>query len=71
MKTVFVLALLGAFGLGFVFNDQLIDQDNDKQKQEKPLTLGAFSVSLNVKDLEKSKKQTKTRETTHFGCFFG
>lgn len=55
MKTVFVLALLGAFGLGFVFNDQLIDQDDDKQKPEKPLTLGAFSVSLNVKDLEKSK----------------
>jgi lactoylglutathione lyase len=52
MKTAFVLALFGAFGLGFVFNGQLINQTNDKQK---PLTLGAFSVSLNVKDLEKSK----------------
>lgn len=51
MKTLVVLGLLASFGLGFVVNEQLSTDKNE----EKPLTLGAFSVSLNVKDLKKAK----------------
>ena len=55
MKTALFLALLGAFGLGFVFNQQLMPHEDDKKNTKKTLTLGAFSISLSVKDLEKSK----------------
>ena len=51
MKTLVVLGLLASFGLGFVINENL---SSDKS-EDKPLKLGAFSVSLSVKDLKKSK----------------
>lgn len=51
MKTLVLLGLLASFGLGFVVNENL----SSEKPTEKPLTLGAFSISLNVKDLKKAK----------------
>jgi catechol 2,3-dioxygenase-like lactoylglutathione lyase family enzyme len=52
---IFPLALLAAFGLGSLTMSFVNTDDNEKSKTEKPLILGAFSMSLNVKDLQKSK----------------
>lgn len=56
LKLTLVITL--AFGLGlatmsFIKSDGESKKDN---KQEKPIKLGAFSISLNVKDLKKSKE---------------
>lgn len=53
MKTLFILGLLAAFGLGFVVNKQIAP--DPPKSTEKPLQLGAFSISLNVKDLKVAK----------------
>jgi lactoylglutathione lyase len=52
---IFPLALLAAFGLGSLTMSFVHTDDKEKTKTEKPLILGAFSMSLNVKDLQKSK----------------
>ena len=52
---IFPLALLGAFGLGILTMSFVNHEGVEKAKTEKPLILGAFSMSLNVKDLQKSK----------------
>lgn len=53
MKSLFALGFLAAFGLGFVVNE--VTTSPKKDKEEKSLKMGAFSVSLNVNDLQKSK----------------
>lgn len=52
---IFPLALLGAFGLGILTMSFVYHEGKEKSNTEKPLILGAFSMSLNVKDLQKSK----------------
>jgi predicted lactoylglutathione lyase len=57
MKNNFIisLALLSAFGLGILTMSFVYQEGKEKKTTEKPLILGAFSISLNVKDLQKSK----------------
>lgn len=52
---IFSLALIAAFGLGILTMSFVYQKGEEKSKTEKPLALGAFSISLNVKDLQKSK----------------
>ncbi len=54
-----ISVILVSVGLGFFLNSFVAKDhfsDVSKKKKEKQLKLGAFSVSLNVKDLEKSKE---------------
>jgi catechol-2,3-dioxygenase len=56
MKKIFLpLALLFAFGLGLLTMSFIGTTKNEKHKEEKPIKLGVFSLSLNVKDLKASK----------------
>lgn len=53
---VFSGALLLAFGTGLLTMSFIHSTGATSQKPEKPLKLGAFSISLNVKDLKASKE---------------
>lgn len=50
------LALATAFGLGLITMSFIQKGEPTTAKPEKPLKLGAFSISLNVKDLKASKE---------------
>ena len=58
MKQSFVFSgtLLLAFGLGLFTMSFIQNSEPNATKPEKPLKLGAFSISLNVKDLKASKE---------------
>jgi catechol 2,3-dioxygenase-like lactoylglutathione lyase family enzyme len=49
------LSLASAFALGLFTMSFMTKTSKEKPKKEKSIRLGAFSVSLNVKDLQKSK----------------
>lgn len=53
-KLLLVCSILAAFSLGIVTMSFIRTHDDDSTK--KPLNLGVFSVSLNVKDLQVSKQ---------------
>lgn len=54
--TLLLLLIATSFGFGFSVNRMIADDPQEKKVKELPLKLGAFSVSLNVKDLKKSKE---------------
>jgi predicted lactoylglutathione lyase len=62
-RTIYTaLALVVAFGLG-IATMSFVSKDgtpNEMEVKEKPLKLGAFSISLNVKDLKASKEFYET-----------
>lgn len=55
-KIVFISSLILAFGIGYGFkNVSSKETKKTDEKSEKKLKLGAFSLSLNVKDLKVTK----------------
>jgi catechol 2,3-dioxygenase-like lactoylglutathione lyase family enzyme len=69
-KTAFLfLGLAAAFCFGFTFNNITSKQHNDMTniEMEENLKLGAFSVSLSVKDLKVSKQFYENLGFTVFG----
>lgn len=58
---IFTVALIGAFGLGLLTMSFVrTSPPKMTEVKEKPLKLGAFSISLNVKDLKISKEFYET-----------
>ena len=55
-KIILPFGLLIAFGLGVLTMSFIDSPKQEKSKEEKPIKLGIFSLSLSVKDLAKSKK---------------
>jgi catechol 2,3-dioxygenase-like lactoylglutathione lyase family enzyme len=56
-KTLIILGITATFFLGYSFKTIISDQkQTDLPQNEKKMKLGAFSISLSVKDLEISKE---------------
>lgn len=55
MKYIVIpLIILSSFGFGFLIKSETTQKQNKSLKQNKAMKLGAFSISLSVKNLEKS-----------------
>lgn len=55
-KIVLPIGLLFAFAMGLLTMSFIDSPKQEKSKEEKPIKLGVFSLSLSVKDLTKSKE---------------
>ena len=56
-KTIMILVIISAFILGIYINSLFANQSiNNKKEKKENMKLGAFSISLSVKDLKVSKE---------------